>query len=253
MKSIIKDNVHYIKDGNIIHFIFSDEERPQWSKILNTYLTDTHINLNMEHKYLNLKNIIANDDKLKRFVDFVSHVSGVKVDLASGPSGYLFPLLETLAQDDIFIATDACPAVISAYSDACNKSNFYIFDVDLDREIPFKNESINIFCGRLLNNVINYPALICEVYRALKPGGKFAVIEMFFEQNSKTYEYLKSQGAIWSSFEVFVEYCKSVGFTYLDSDIIHTRKGKITDGDLYPLDDNDVSTDRTVYFEKPNR
>lgn len=50
--------------------------------------------------------------------------------------------------------------------------------------------------------------------------------------------------------ETFVAFCENVGFQYLGGDILHMRKGKISDGDLYPLDENDCSADRTVYFEK---
>lgn len=142
------------------------------------------------------------------------------------------------------------PAVIEAHSKACNKENFYAFDVDLDKSLPFKDESVDIFTGNLLMNVENYSTLIQEAYRCLKKGGKLAVIEIFFEHGSKTYEHLCSKGAIWSSFETFVAYCEKIGFEFLGSDIINTRKGKISEGDLYPLDDNDCSCDRTVYFKK---
>ncbi|MDE7234954.1 MAG: class I SAM-dependent methyltransferase [Ruminiclostridium sp.] len=193
---------------------------------------------------------MTGDEVRRRFVEFVSRVRGVKVDLASGPSGYFSPFLETLTVGDTFIVTDACPAVIAAHSAACGKDKFYVFDVDLDKELPFRDESVDVFSGNLLNNVDHYAELIREAYRCLKHGGKLAVIEMFFDHGCKTYEHLNSRGAVWASFETFTAFCESVGFTYLGSDIIGTRKGKIDAGDLYPLDDNDCSSDRTVYFEK---
>ena len=248
--SLIKENILYKEEGNIFHFILNDERRPQWSKALDSYLVSNHIDLQMKKRYAEQREIMTKDVKRKRFVDFVSAVKGVKVDLASGPSGYFSPFSDTLAPNDSFIITDACPSVIAAHSAACNKENIYVFDVDLDQALPFKDESIDIFTGNFLNNVENYSSLISEVYRCLKPGGRFAVIEMFFDYGCKTYEHLNAQGNIWASFETFVSYCESVGFTNLDSEIINTRKGRISDGDLYPLDDNDCSTDRTIYFEK---
>ena len=47
-----------------------------------------------------------------------------------------------------------------------------------------------------------------------------------------------------------VAYCEGVGFRLIGSDVVTTRKGKIAEGDLYPLDENDCSEDRTVYFVK---
>lgn len=250
IEQLIKCNVLYMEDGNIIHFILDDESRPDWSKALDGYFVNNHIDLQMKKRYTGQRKAMTRDEKLKHFVDFVAGVNGVKVDLASGPSGYFAPILDRLTAKDIFIATDACPSVIAAHSAACSKDNFYVFDIDLDKDLPFKDESVDIFSGNLLNNVNNYAALIREVYRCLRPGGKFSVIEMFFEHGCKTYEHLNAQGSIWSSFETFISYCERVGFTCLGSDIIHTRKGKISDGDLYPLDDSDCSSDRTIYFEK---
>ena len=250
MKKIIKDDIVYNIDANVVHFIIDEDSRPNWSKILNQHLILNNTNLQMKQRYNSQRTIMNKDDAHKQFVKFVSEVRGVKVDLASGPSGYFSPFLDTLDNSDIFIATDACPAVIEAHSKACNKENFYAFDVDLDKSLPFKDESVDIFTGNLLMNVENYSTLIQEAYRCLKKGGKLAVIEIFFEHGSKTYEHLCSKGAIWSSFETFVAYCEKIGFEFLGSDIINTRKGKISEGDLYPLDDNDCSCDRTVYFKK---
>lgn len=250
MREIIKEGTAYIKEGRLIHFILDENSRPEWSKALNQHFVTNKINLNMRRRYASQRSIMNKDAAHRRFTDFVSEVRGVKVDLASGPSGYFAPFLDTLAENDLFIASDACPAVLQAHAGACDKSNFYVFDMDLDKTLPFRDESVDLFTGNLLNNVDNYAALILEVHRCLKKGGKLAVIELFFEHGCKTYEHLRSQDAIWSSFETFVAYCESVGFTLIGSDVINTRQGRIADGDLYPLDDNDRSTDRTVYFEK---
>lgn len=237
-------------DGNIVHFITDESDRPYWSKVFNQSLVASNTDLQMEKRYNFQRTVMNKDDAHKRFTKFVSEVRGIKVDLASGPSGYFSPFLDTLTEKDIFIATDACPAVLKAHSEACDKANFYVFDMDLDKALPFKDESVDIFTGNLLNNVNNYATLMHEAYRCLKKGGKLAVIEMFFEHGCKTYEYLYTQGSIWSSYETFIAYLKSVGFIFIGSDIINTRKGKIDKGDLYPLDDNDFSYDRTLYFEK---
>ncbi len=248
--SVVKDKASFSAEGNIIHFIRSNSERPWWSKQLEGYFTQSGVKLDMPRNYNSQKRIMTSNPSKKRFIDFVSDIQGVKIDLASGPSGYFSAVLDNLREDDLCIATDACPTVVCAHSQACNKNNFYVFDMDLDQNLPLKEASVDIFSGNLLNNVNNYATLIEEAYRCLKPGGHLVLIEMFFEHGCKTYEHLNSKGEIWASFETFIAFCEKVGFTYLDGDIISSRRGKISEGDLYPLDENDCWTDRTLYFIK---
>lgn len=248
--SIIKENTPFLTEQNIIHFIVNDSDRPRWSKQLESYFTQSGVTLNMTRNYNSQKRIMTANPSKKRFIDFVSDKRGVKIDLASGPSGYFSAVLDNLTEDDLFIATDACPTVVCAHSKACNKNNFYILDIDLDQTLPLKDTSVDVFSGNLLSNVNNYADLIQEAYRCLKPDGHLALIEMFFEHGCKTYEHLHSKGEIWASFETFVAFCEKVGFTYLGGDIISSRKGKISKGDLYPLDEHDRWTDRTLYFVK---
>ena len=251
--SLIKDDMDYVREGNVFHFVTDEAARPAWSKALDEYLTGSPVNLMMKRRYSGQKRRMNSNGALRHFAAFVSETGGIKADLASGPSVYFAPFLDTLKDDDCLIITDACPAIIKAHADACKKDNFYIFDVDLDKGLPFKDESVDLFTGNLLNNVENYPGLIKEACRCLKPGGKLAVIEMFFDQGSKTQASLAEQGKIWASYEDFVRYCESVGFTCTGSETVATRKGPISPGDLYPLDKNDGSTDRTIYFEKQGK
>lgn len=250
ISTIIQENIPFSTDGNIVHFILNDEERPWWSKQLEGYFTQNNHPLNMVRNYKSQKQIMSSHPIKRQFIDFVSNKHGVQVDLASGPSGYFSALLDSLSEDDIFIVTDACPTVISAHANACQKENFFVFDVDLDKPLPFKDSSIDVFSGNLLNNVNNYAELLREVYRCLKVGGHFAVIEMFFEHGCETYKHLNDKGEIWASFETFVAFCKEIGFAYVDSSIISSKKGKISADDLFPLDDNDNWCDRTLYFVK---
>lgn len=250
ISSIVSDNTHYTLENNIVHFILNEDDRPWWSKQLEGYFTQNNHPLNIVRNYKPQKQIMTSHPTKKRFVDFVSEKHGVKVDLASGPSGYFSAILDNLTENDLFIITDACPTVVAAHSKANTKGNVYVFDVDLDKKLPFKDASIDVFSGNLLNNVNNYADLIYEVYRCLKPGGHFAIIDMFFDHGCKTYEHLSEKREIWASLETFIAFCEKVGFAYLDGDIISSRKGRISDGDLYPLDENDSWADRTLYFVK---
>lgn len=250
ISSLIKEKVPFSVDGNIVHFILNDADRPWWSKQLELSFLHNSEKIDMGKNYqLQKRNMTSNPIK-NRFVEFVSNKHGVKVDLASGPSGYFSAILDNLTENDLFITTDACPTVVAAHSKANTKGKVYVFDVDLDKKLPFKDASIDVFSGNLLNNVNNYADLICEVYRCLKTGGHFAIIDMFFDHGCKTYEHLSEKGEIWASLETFIAFCEKVGFAYLDGDIISSRKGRISDGDLYPLDENDSWGDRTLYFVK---
>ncbi len=250
LDAVLKESVPYSVEGNILHFILKEEDRPEWSRALDQHLVTNKVDLKMSEKYQRQKNEALKDEKRRRFFDFILASDGAKVDLASGPSGYFSPILDGMGEKDIFIATDACPSVVAAHSAACDKDNFFVFDIDLDKELPFTDQSIAAFSGNYLDNVEHYGELLKEIHRCLKPGGRFAVIEIFFEKGSRTYEHLNSQGAVWASFETFTAFCENLGFRCLGSDILLTRKGKIDEGDLYPLDENDCSAERTVYFEK---
>ncbi len=250
INTVINDTAPFYTQGNIVHFIKNESERPFWSKQLESFFVQSNKKLNMKRNYKTQKRIMTSSPALKRFTDYIASARGVKVDLASGPSGYFSAVLDSLTEDDLFIATDACPTVIYAHSQACDKDNFYVFDMDLDKKLPFKDSSVDAFSGNLLNNVNNYASLLEETYRCLKPNGRLALIEMFFDHGCKTYEHLHSKGEIWSSFETFVSFCGKVGFTYLGGDITASEKGKMSEGDLYPLDRNDCRTNRTLYFEK---
>lgn len=248
--SLIKDGIPFSVENNIVHFILNDDDRPWWSKQLDGFYKRSTVQLNMSRNYTSQKQIMTSDPNKNRFIEFVSSKQGVKVDLASGPSGYFSAVLDDLKSNDLFIATDACPTVISAHAKACKKENFLLFDVDLDKPLPFQDACIDVFSGNLLNNVNNYADLIAEIHRCLKPGGHFAVIDMFFEHGCTTYEHLISKGEFWASFESFTDYCNKIGFDFLDGDILFSRKGKLSSGDLYPLNNDDCWTERTLYFVK---
>ena len=250
IRSLIREDLDFVQEGNVFHFLKDERERPAWSRALDDYLTGSRVNLMMKRRYSGQKRRMRANEALRHFTEFVSATDGVKVDLASGPSGYFAPFLDSLKDSDCLILTDACPAIIRAHAEACGKRNCYIFDVDLDKGLPFKDASVDLFTGNLLNNVENYGGLIREAYRCLKPGGKLAVIEMFFDEGSKTREVLAEEGRVWASLEGYVRFCESAGLTFTGSETVMTRKGPISNGDLYPLDKEDRSTERTVYFEK---
>ncbi len=250
IEPLINEIEQYKKDGNILHFILDDTCRPMWSKQLERSYLEFNETLDMVKNYEKQRINARQNKSLQSYFDFITEHSGVIVDLASGPSGYFAPALDMLKSDSLFVATDACPTVLFSHARANKSDGFFILDLDLDKPLPFKNASIDVFCGKLICNVNNYRGLILEVYRCLKPRGRFAVIETFFEKDSATYHYLSDRDAVYSSIETYIDFCNRIGFVHLGGDIIDKTMGKTNPGDLLPIGEGDRSVLRTVFFKK---
>ena len=250
INSLIKSEINYTKEKNVDHFINNESERPQWSIILDNYHKNNPNQLQIKRQYRFHLNNIDTDVQKKNYFHYITELGGVTVDLASGPSGYFSPVFNFLKDDSIFIATDASIAIINAHQKANTDNRFYIFDVDLDKVFPFEDGSIDAFCGNLLLNVDNYKGLLKEISRCLKFNGRFAVIELFYETGSQTYDYLKQRNAVFSSLEYFISVCSEIGLKYKDSEIRKEIVGKISEGDLLPIGENDKCLETIVYFEK---
>lgn len=155
-----------------------------------------------------------------------------------------------MANNSTFIATDASKTVVQAHHAANNDSRFVIFDIDLDKGLPFKDESIDTFSANLLSNVDDYNNILSEISRSLKSGGRFAVIETFFENGTETYHFLKSQNAVFSSLDEYINVCKGKGLRYIGSRVRKEIVGKISEGDLLPIGERDKCLETIVFFEK---
>ena len=250
INSLIKSDINYTNEKNVYHFISTEVERPQWSISLDNYYISNPNQLQIKRQYKVHLNNIGTDARKKKYFQYITELGGVTVDLASGPSGYFSPVFNFLKDDSIFIATDACTKIINAHQKANTDNRFYIFDIDLDKVLPFDDGSIDAFSGNLLNNVDNYRGLLKEISRCLKSKGRFAVIEWFYETGSQSYDYLKQRNAVCSSLEYFISVCNEVGLKYKDSEIRREIIGKISKGDLLPIGENDKCLETIVYFEK---
>lgn len=250
IKSIIKRDINCTIKKNVYSFIDNDDERPQWSKNLNNYLVNNPKTLQFKRNYTFYRNNVKTDSKKSKLFQYLAEPGGIIIDLASGPSGYFSPIFEYMKEDSAFVATDACQAVINAHQRVNKDQRFYIFDLDLDKPLPFNDESIDVFSGNLLNNVDNYRNLLFEISRCLKPGGRVGLIEWFYENDSKTYEYLKERNAVYSSLENFIEVCKEVGLEYIESEVYKEIVGKANQGDLLPIGENDKCLETILYLKK---
>ena len=71
---LIKDDMVFVQEWNIFHFISEETNRPSWSKALDEHLTGNHINLLMKRQYSGQKRRMSSNDALRRFVEFVSAI-----------------------------------------------------------------------------------------------------------------------------------------------------------------------------------
>jgi ubiquinone/menaquinone biosynthesis C-methylase UbiE len=239
-----------IKD-NVISFIKNEDERPMWSKAVDDYYKNNELPVsliyraNKTYKYKN--NIV-----MQEYYKFITDTNGTVIDLASGPSGYFSPVFDLLNENSIFIITDASPSIIYAHSLANKRrSNVLIFDIDLDILLPIKDNCIDLFCGNLVSNVNGYKTLLQEVYCTLKMGGKAAFIELFFEEGTKTYNYLKNKDSLITSLNDYLRFCSLIGFNVIKTQFEREEIGK-QKGDLLPIDENDKKMFYIIYLEKKN-
>ena len=52
IRSLIKDDMDYVREGNVFHFVTDEAARPAWSKALDEYLTGTPVNLMMKRRMI---------------------------------------------------------------------------------------------------------------------------------------------------------------------------------------------------------
>lgn len=238
-----------VREGQICRFIPDEAARPHWSKLLHDHLISQG-GLQMERRYAAHRKVRANDPLWREFYETVSGCRGVIVDLASGPSGYFAPVIDALEPGDTFIITDACRAVLDAHAAANRGKNVLLVDTDLDRPLPFADGCIDAFTGYLASNVEQLRALLGEVYRCLKPGGKLYLVDLFFESGSPTSLWLAEREKVTATLEAFLSHCTALGFTWLGGRVLKERCGKIDPQDLLPLEDWERSQERSLCFQK---
>lgn len=244
--SILTTNEYKIKN-NIISFI-QEDERPYWSIQIDEFYKDRKYPMGHMYNTAKLKNI--NDLVMQKYYNAVSSTDGIIIDLASGVSGYFGPILDRIDLDSEFVITDASKEMIKVHATANKKrKNVVVCEIDLDKKLPFRDNSVDMYCGNLISNVNKYKELIQEVARTLKKNGKFIVIEWFFEINSKTQCYLKENNSLIQSMEYYIDYCSQCGLKLVSKGIQSKSVGKQV-GDLLPINPNDEKSVVVLYFEK---
>lgn len=239
-------------EEGIIHFV-KDTQRPENSR--NLAKSSNIQNPELYRRNAQREELRYGQEKSVRdYVDFVAPCKGIIVDLATGPGGgHITPTLKRMNPESILVATDACLPVIRfqyqlfkpIYGD-----QFEILDVDLSKTLPFKTDSIDIFCGAGIDNVDGASNPLREVTRCLKPNGTLVISQRFYAQDSETAKYLTERGSIYASFETFKDYCRQVGLEVAKFEKLHSYKGKSSPRDGLPLNEDDEWTVAHVYLEK---
>ena len=70
--SLIKKDVPFCANGNVVHFILNDTDRPWWSTQLEGFFNQNNNSLAMLRNYKSQRHIMTSNPVKKRFVDLVS-------------------------------------------------------------------------------------------------------------------------------------------------------------------------------------
>lgn len=242
---------NYPLANTYVNFFDDESKRPYWSMHMQNEFINHGIRLNMSTRYDSNKVFYKDNIVAQIFFENIINSGQVIIDLASGPSGYFSSLLNKLVNNQVFIITDGSPMIIDAHKSA-NLDNNQIgyLDLDLDKNLPFMNESIDCFTGRFLDNIMEQEQLIVEMYRCLKFGGQYSVMEMFFEDNSDTSNLLIERQVLTATKDGYIEFCTSLGFKLEYSGIAESYIGKIDESDELPYTETDKSNVFALTFIK---
>lgn len=123
----------------------------------------------------NNKYLIRESDEL--FADYLAEVTGngIFLDLACGDGCFTVPCARHGTQ---IIAGDISNAMMTILQERARRNDVSLENVTLCRmnalEIPLKDESVNcVVANQVLHLISNPQRVIREIYRVLKPGGRF--------------------------------------------------------------------------------
>jgi demethylmenaquinone methyltransferase/2-methoxy-6-polyprenyl-1,4-benzoquinol methylase len=110
----------------------------------------------------------------KAAIDALDIQSGMKIlDLGAG-GGQISHLIKSMYPDSQVYPSDFNADMIRA--DVQHTS--LLFSLSDARKLPYPDNSFErVVCGFLLRNVRDYPTALIEIYRVLKPSGKFVSLD----------------------------------------------------------------------------
>lgn len=243
---IINSNDYHV-NKNVISFI-NDDNRPYWSKQMDLLYSKNKYSIGRMYSFNRIK--YKNNLPMQNFYKFIENCNGIIVDLASGPSGYFGPVLDVIEKNSIFVITDGSKTMVNAHSTAnLKRKNVVVCELDLNKELPFNDKTIDVYCGNLLNNVDEYESLIDEVSRTIKENGYLVLIEWFFENGSSSEKYLKQTNKITQTKDYFIDFMKSKSLILINEELESEHIGKM-EGDVLPIDKNEKVSTWILYFRK---
>jgi len=261
--SCTKCGRRYPRTSGIVHLVTNEAERPRNPRALAADYAQNSPELlrvdfyrrQAEHK----EHLYRTNGAFREAVDFVVAKLGVGADLASGNGGgYIAPTVRRMGSESLLLATDACLPVIEnwyAYLAPEYADRFAFLDIDLSGMLCFADARLDVFTAVAVSNVNdgNPESLLREVARCLKPQGWAVLQEMIFSPTSETCRVLTDQGNLYASLQTFADRVRPYGLELVSTSQVSTRRGKICDGDGWPVSDDDEWSETILYLRKVDR
>ena len=249
----------YPVDGGIVRFIISKHERPKNPAALAADYSENspeRLEVSYYRERFAAKQVeLEENAAVRKAVDFCANINGIIVDIATGHGGGYVPWLSLLAaKDALLVATDACPPVIENWYSllSAQTGRFAFLDIDLARNLCFRDSAIDLITGVGIDNVnVNKPlSLFLEIYRCLKPGAWMVIHQIFYSSNSHTAAFLKAQENPYESISSYSDLLGRLGLRLMDADEAGKFRGKIDPGDGFPIDEDDSWAEMILYIRK---
>ncbi|MFZ2956593.1 MAG: methyltransferase domain-containing protein [Candidatus Ozemobacteraceae bacterium] len=184
---------------------------------------------------------------------------GILVDLATGPGGGLIPALAKRMMDGNFcIGTDLNPAVAKGWGDLffgseLGREKFTMLELDLTAGLPFRQDSVTAFIGAGVGNILDLGKVVKEARECLKPDGYMVFLEWLFPEDSPSGIYLKKNfPQVICTRKGYQDICDTESFNLELSEVLRVERGKRSEGDSLPLNEDEEMFLHLVRLSFPN-
>ncbi len=117
---------------------------------------------------------------MRTFEVIFATISGGRVlDVATGNGNFVQALMATLKDYDEFVAVDTSERSAPAFALAFDGKPVWFMQMDA-AQLDFPDASFDTVCiSNSMHHMADLPAVLGEMKRVLKPGGKFIISEMY--------------------------------------------------------------------------